>query len=74
MGADGGPWLSGLGGLSLVGSVIVTLYVAVFRVRRAPHILFVGMSSWFYSFDVGRVGLLSQIKRKKKEKRKSHNH
>ena len=28
----GDPWLGGLGGLSLVGLVVVTLYVAVFRV------------------------------------------
>jgi hypothetical protein len=57
----GDPWLGALGGLSLVGLVVVTLYVVVFRVRGAPPPLFVGMSSFFFNaFGIGRVGLLSQ--------------
>jgi hypothetical protein len=43
----GGPWLSRLGGLSLVGEVVVTLYVAVFHVQGALPPLFVDASSWF---------------------------
>ena len=32
----GGPWLGGSGGLSLVGSDVLTFYMAVFHVQGLP--------------------------------------
>ena len=67
----GGPWLGGSGGLSLVGSGVVTFYLVVFHVRgvTSPRCgcVFLVLCK---SFVVGSVGLLSQ-KKKKEKKRES---
>ena len=62
-----GPWLGGPGGLSLVGSFVVALYVAVFHVQGVLAPLIVGaFSSIFYAFSVGFVSLQSQKEKKKR--------
>jgi hypothetical protein len=49
MWGGGGPWLGGIGELSVVGWVDVTFYVAVFRVQGALQFLDVVFSTfWFW--------------------------